>query len=100
MINIVIMTTNTRGPKPGTTAGRKRKPAEELSKNPHTKKARDRMANMNPIEAEIERAKNADRQAVTRALKALRTTSAYKNASREEKTGMEEKHKHDILQGR
>lgn len=55
-----------RGRKLGDGAGSKRKAEESLSNNPHSKRARARKEQMTETEHEIERAKNADRQAKKR----------------------------------
>jgi hypothetical protein len=72
--------TKLRGRKIGDGAGMKRKAAEELSDNKHTKKGRVRKEQMNKLESEIERAKNADRQAKSRARQAVLKTAEYKTA--------------------
>jgi hypothetical protein len=72
--------TKLRGRKIGDGAGTKRKAVEELSDNKHTKRGRVRKEQMNELESEIERAKNADRQAKTRARKTVLQTAEYKTA--------------------
>ncbi|RHZ46680.1 uncharacterized protein CDV56_103871 [Aspergillus thermomutatus] len=74
-----------RGPKPGQLAGQKRKQDEELSTNPNTKKARDRLQRMTDVERQVENAKSADRQAVRRAIKKLEEDKSFRDASAEEK---------------
>jgi DNA-binding transcriptional regulator GbsR (MarR family) len=81
--------TNPRGRKLGSGAGKKRKAPEELSTNENTKRARERIANMDTIQQEIERAKAADTQARNRALKALRKTDAYKAADADIQASLE-----------
>jgi hypothetical protein len=89
-----------RGPKPGTTIGRKRKTEDELSTNPHTQKARKRLENMNETEKEIARAQGADNSAISRTIKVLREGLLYQSASNEEKKRMEEETKEKILNER
>jgi ABC-type phosphate transport system auxiliary subunit len=62
----------------------KRKAQNELSENPHTKKARARMAAMNEVETQIEKAKKADAAAVSYGLRKLRKSKEYLQASKEE----------------
>lgn len=75
-----MIPTKTRGAKPGS-GGKKRKAPEDLSANPHTKKARDRLEAMTPVERQVENAKTADRTAVTRAKLALKSRQAYQDAT-------------------
>jgi hypothetical protein len=89
-----------RGPKPGSTLGRKRKQDTELSANPHTKRGRERLKNMDKIERAIANAKNADRQAINRALHALKKSLKYQKAGPIEQEQMREQKTHDILQER
>jgi hypothetical protein len=78
-----------RGAKPGTGAGGKRKAEDELSQNPHTSRGRARVAAMTDVEKTIERAKNADRQAISRATTKMKSSATYQNASSEEQKNME-----------
>ncbi|KAH8805239.1 hypothetical protein F5884DRAFT_754811 [Xylogone sp. PMI_703] len=58
----------------------KRKAEDELSTNPHTVKARTRIATLEGAEREIEMAKRADTAAITYALRKLRDSQEYTNA--------------------
>jgi hypothetical protein len=89
-----------RGPKPGTTAGQKRKPDSQLSTHPHTKRQRERHKNMPPIQRAIENAKNADNMAVHRALGALKKTKEFQNANSESQEQMRAKTKESTLRVR
>ena len=89
-----------RGPKPGATAGRKRKAEHELSTNKRTIIGRLRKNNMSEWQAILERAKNADRQAVNRAFLALKKSPEYLNASSDEQDAMKEQSKQEQLQNR
>lgn len=77
-----------RGPKPGTTAGHKRKASTELSENAHTKRGRERLARMSEVEKKIERAKAADTQAVSREHLRIKKSAKYQEVSEEEKALM------------
>lgn len=79
-----------KGPKPGQTANRKRKAENELSQNPFTKRSRERISNLSDIDAQIERAKNADRAAINRRIRKLKQSPEYQNASVEEKKRLED----------
>jgi hypothetical protein len=71
-----------------------------ILKNKHTKRGRQRIENMTADCREIERAKNADRQAVLRALLALKSKAEYLNANNSEKESMLEAEKERILKER
>ena len=58
----------------------KRKAVKELSDNKYIKKKRVRKEQINKLESEIERAKNADRQAKIRVRKIVLQTAEYKTA--------------------
>ena len=73
--------TKLRGRKLGDGAGMKRKAVDELSDNKHTKKGRERKQQMSELECEIERSKNADRQAKARTRKKVMKTAEYQAAS-------------------
>jgi hypothetical protein len=73
--------TKFRGRKLGDGAGMKRKATDELSDNKHTKKGRERKQQMSELECEIERGKNADRQAKARIKKSVMKTTEYQAAS-------------------
>jgi hypothetical protein len=73
--------TKLRGRKLGDGAGTKRKAADELSDNKHTKKGRERKQQMSELELEVERGKNADRQAKARTRKKIMKTTEYQAAS-------------------
>ena len=58
----------------------KRKNSSELSSNQNTKKARTRLEKMNPVERQVEKAKQADQQAVTQSKKKLLRSEEYLTA--------------------
>ncbi|ODH29336.1 hypothetical protein ACO22_03763 [Paracoccidioides brasiliensis] len=89
-----------RGPKPGATAGQKRKAEEEMSINPHTKRAMKRREKMNEEEATIERAKNADRAAVNYHIRRLKNTNAFREANTEDQKKMIEDKRTEIMNKR
>ncbi|KAF7173957.1 hypothetical protein CNMCM5623_006234 [Aspergillus felis] len=76
--------------KPGQLAGHKRKSDAEPSKNPITKEVRERLDAMSPTEKTIEKAKNADRLTVCRAILQLRATAEYQSASKAEQDRVQE----------
>ena len=80
----------------------KRKPAAELSKNPHSIKCQKCIDEIraNEIRSKIERAKNADRSARGYALEKLKKTKEYQDASEEVKKGMEEETRSNIMRKR
>ena len=55
---------------------------------------------MTPLGLRLERAKAADREAISGALRKLRKTDAYMAAGVEEKKGMEEASRADVIQHR
>lgn len=63
----------------GSGRGEKRKAEAELSRNPNTIKARQRIISMNVVAQEIERAKNAERSAISKALKKEKTSDFYQS---------------------
>jgi hypothetical protein len=73
-----------RGPPVGSGRDKKRKAAEDYSQNPHTKKARARKENMNPLEKELETAKARERQQLSRKIKSLQKKEEYKALSPED----------------
>ena len=87
--NLAIMFNRIRGPKPGTTAGRKRKALDELSRNPHTQKSRARREQMTEAEKEIDRAKLADAQHARRWVEKARQTEAWKCGNPNERQEIE-----------
>ncbi|OJD09769.1 hypothetical protein AJ78_08937 [Emergomyces pasteurianus Ep9510] len=89
-----------RGPPPGATAGQKRKAEDELSTNPYTKKARDRLAQMTPAEAAVERAKAAKTAAINYALRKLRKTNEYGLADAKTQKEMEQMKRNEVIQKR
>jgi hypothetical protein len=60
-----------RGRKVGSGVGLKRKVEEDYSTNVNTKRVRNRLLNMNEPEAELQRAKEADRKAGDRYVKEM-----------------------------
>ena len=52
---------------------------------------------MSPAERAVERAKSADRQAIRRAIYALKQSDAWKRASNSEKKQMEIKKEEDLM---
>lgn len=89
-----------RGEKPGSGAGCKRKPTEELSGNENTIKARARLDKISPDEQNIECAQNADRQAIRRAIVDLQTTAAYKKASSSTREKMVQEKEQSVMKTR
>jgi hypothetical protein len=69
-----------RGRKIDDGAGTKRKAVKKLFDNKHIKRERVRKEQMNELESEIERAKNANRQAKIRVRKTVLQTAEYKTA--------------------
>ena len=89
-----------RGARPGTMAGIKRKATGDLSQNQNTVKARRRLANLSPMEQAVERAQNADRQAVRRAQASLRRTGAWALAEPSVRHSMEEEEEERVMKYR
>jgi hypothetical protein len=75
---------------------RKRKAKEELSQNRNIKKSRNRLVNFTSLKRDLEMKKTADRAAINRRLRVLRTTSEYINVSAEEKERMIQTIKNDV----
>lgn len=59
----------------------KRKQAGDYSTNPHTKKARDRVANMTAQQKEVHKARDRLTKAIGRKLKELRSSPEYISAN-------------------
>ncbi|KAK5064388.1 hypothetical protein LTR84_000221 [Exophiala bonariae] len=74
-----------RGPKPGATAGVKRKASDEYSNDPSAVKTRKRKAGMSDIERQIELAKSRDYMAVRRRKAKIVASPQYQKLSAEEK---------------
>ncbi|KGY14488.1 hypothetical protein PABG_12651 [Paracoccidioides brasiliensis Pb03] len=89
-----------RGPKPGATAGQKRKADEEKSINPHTQRATKRREKMDQEQATIERAKNADRASVNYHLRQLKKTDAFREANAEKQQEMIQNKKTEVMNKR
>ena len=73
---------------------------DELSSNKHTERGRKRRETMTDMEATIEQAKNADRQAVRRGLIKLRENAVFQNATTSERKGLEKTEEEKIIHQR
>lgn len=88
------------GARPGQYSGQKRKAEHELSSNPLTKKVRERINAMTPVEKRIEDAKVADRAAVRRAITKLKKKAEWLNANPEERSHLEETTRQQTMDSR
>ncbi len=75
----------------------KRKAEKELSQNQNIKKSRNRLVNFTSLKRELKMKKTADRVAIDRRLRSLKTTSEYINASAKKKERMIQKSKNDVI---
>ncbi|KAF7960186.1 hypothetical protein EAE96_001784 [Botrytis aclada] len=78
----------------------KRKASAELSNNPHTTKARNRLNNRNEFEIQIEKAKASDQAAITYRLKTIRRSSEWIQASELERAVIKERVKNEVIHKR
>jgi hypothetical protein len=76
---------------------RKRKTKEELSQNRNIKKSRDRLVNFTSLKRDLEMKKTANKAAINRRLRILRTTSEYINVSAKKKERMIQIIKNDVI---
>jgi hypothetical protein len=67
--------------------------------NFHSKR-RQRQSGLTPLEVQLERAKAADREAISAALRKLKKSDAYMAAGAGEKTGMEEASRAAVIEKR
>jgi hypothetical protein len=63
-------------------------------------KRRQRQSALTPLEVQLERAKGADREAISAALRKLKKTDAYMAAGVGEKTAMEEASRAKVIERR
>lgn len=78
----------------------KRKAISELSDNPHTAKSRNRLNNRNQFEIQIEKAKASDQAAITYRLRKVRRSQEWIQANEDERTGIKERVKHEVIHKR
>jgi protein gp37 len=76
---------------------RKRKAKKELSQNRNIKKSRNRLVNFTSLKQDLEMKKTADRVAINRRLRVLRTTSEYTNVFAKKKERMIQIIKNDVI---
>ncbi len=75
----------------------KRKTDFDLSQNTNTKKARNRLISFTSFERELKMRKIADRQIIDRAIRVLKRTIEYENATDEKKSRLIQKIKKNIV---
>ncbi|TEY54960.1 hypothetical protein BOTCAL_0234g00150 [Botryotinia calthae] len=78
----------------------KRKASSELSNNPHTTKARNRLNNRNEFEVQIEKAKARDQAAITYQLNKIRRSNEWIQASGLERAKIKERAKNEVTHKR
>jgi hypothetical protein len=75
----------------------KRKAKKELNQNQNIKKFCNRLVNFTSLKRELKMRKTADRIAINRRLRSLKTTSEYINAFAKKKERIIQKNKNDVI---